>query len=508
MTSSRGDVIGGRFRLRDPLGKGGQGSLWLADDEGLNRQVALKELVPPQPHDYVAIGEVAEIARKRMVQEAQALARVHHPAVVRVHDLFYIGDDPWIVMEYIEGDSLETRIREHPMDDLIVARFGLQVAKGLQAAHAAGVMHRDIKPANILAASEDTFVLIDFGIAKIPGAESLTLTNQLVGTIDYMAPERFDGGGGPEADLWSLGVTFYHALTGDHPFPVPGERHLVRAALAIQRDDPAPLDKPSRLADLISSLLRKDPAERATIAEVIEALTAILHRPRASHAPGPAERPPAADGQNGSRPSGRPIPRDHADRASSARQTAASRDRDRIQDGDLLARVGLDNARGMLLALDEEAAARSLSGFAIRDCAMLLQDVATVEPAIAGRILLAIEKDGPKGPDRVGSIANELRPETLAAILDGLDPQDAVRITRPMDAQAAGKFVKYLPHPLPLLKAMGPNHAGRILRQARPTTTVDIFCSDRVWANKVLLTLSESERRHYYQLMAQRTARR
>ena len=207
MTSER-RILNDRFRLLVTLGGGGMGSVWLAEDLLLERSVALKELVP---HNG---GDDLDARRERALQEARALARVRHPAIVPIHDAFFTDGDPWIVMEYIEGRSLQSLIESHPLDDATVARIGLHVLRGLVAAHRAGVVHRDVKPDNILVAGDDSIFLVDFGIAKIAGQKSLTRLNNVVGTPEYIAPERLQPGahvGPPGRSLVARG----HVLPGD-----------------------------------------------------------------------------------------------------------------------------------------------------------------------------------------------------------------------------------------------------------------------------------------------------
>ena len=146
------------------------------------------------------------------------MARVRHQAIVPIHDVFFIDDDPWIVMEYISGRSLHDIIKQQTLDERSIARIGLHVLRGLVAVHRANVVHRDVKPTNILVADDDSIFLVDFGIARIAGDASLT-GQSIVGTLDFLAPERFRSGYtvGPPADIWALGVTFYYALEGYYP---------------------------------------------------------------------------------------------------------------------------------------------------------------------------------------------------------------------------------------------------------------------------------------------------
>jgi len=234
--------------------------------------------------------------------------------IVPIHDLFFEGEDPWIVMEFIDAQSLESLIFQQPLPDLKVARMGLQVARGLSAAHRAQVVHRDVKPENILATEDDVIFLVDFGIARIAGTRGVTQVNRVVGTSGYLSPERITGEqpDNPAGDLWSLGVTFYYAITGRHPFRENGELNDVKTADAIRHQPPRPLGTESRLESLILSLLDKDPGRRPDADKVIEALTTILRGTRRSASAYPAASAPrdTAPADNSRRPpEGSRVPR-------------------------------------------------------------------------------------------------------------------------------------------------------------------------------------------------------
>ena len=223
------------------------GSVWLAEDRILRRTVALKELVP-----HVSTLNLAE-SRERALVEARAMARVNHPAIVGIHDLFFTGADPWIVMEYIRGRSLAAIIRDQSLDERAIAAIGLRILSGLCAVHDAKIVHRDVKPENIVVGADDEIVLVDFGIAKISGDIRLTARSTVLGTTEYMAPERILGDPvGPAADLWSLGVTLFHALEGYSPFLRDGEPGPGPTIAAVLRDDPPRPARP-RLAPGSSS---------------------------------------------------------------------------------------------------------------------------------------------------------------------------------------------------------------------------------------------------------------
>ena len=210
-------LIAGRYRLVEQIGRGGMGTVWRAEDELLGRQVAVKQLpVPP----YLADDELTTLY-ERTRREARSAARITHPNVVIVHDV--VDDDglPCIVMEYVPsrtlGDVAEGAAgRVTPAE---AARIGRGMIAALRAAHAAGVLHRDVKPGNVLLGTDGRVVLTDFGIAMATGTSTLTKTGEVVGSIDYIAPERVRGRTpGPASDLWALGATLYQAVEGRPPF--------------------------------------------------------------------------------------------------------------------------------------------------------------------------------------------------------------------------------------------------------------------------------------------------
>ncbi|BFO19697.1 hypothetical protein SHKM778_60850 [Streptomyces sp. KM77-8] len=197
-------LVAGRYRLRSVLGTGGMGTVWRASDEVLHRDVAVKEV-------RASIDLPAERSRQlhvRLEREAWAAARVNARGVVTVHDVVNFDDRPWIVMELVRGRSLADVISaEGALAPKAVARIGTEVLAALRAAHGAGVLHRDVKPANVLLADEGRVVLTDFGIATVEGDTALTMTGEIVGSPEYLAPERALGRTpGTASDLWSLGA--------------------------------------------------------------------------------------------------------------------------------------------------------------------------------------------------------------------------------------------------------------------------------------------------------------
>lgn len=209
-------LVAGRYRLLSVLGEGGMGTVWRARDEVLHREVAVKEVRAP-------VGQtVAQVERMytRLEREAWAAARISARGVVTVHDVATDDGRPWIVMEFVRGRSLADAIgSQGALTPRETARIGAEVLAALRAAHGAGVLHRDVKPANVLLADDGRVVLTDFGIATVEGDSALTMTGELVGSPEYLAPERALGRNpGPASDLWSLGALLYAAVQGRSPF--------------------------------------------------------------------------------------------------------------------------------------------------------------------------------------------------------------------------------------------------------------------------------------------------
>ncbi|MGW6982189.1 serine/threonine-protein kinase [Streptomyces sp. NPDC054932] len=272
-------LIAGRYRLLSRLGEGGMGTVWRARDETLHREVAVKEVRAPA---HLRADDIARMY-SRLEREAWAAARIPDRNVVTVHDVVMEDDRPWIVMELIRGQSLADLLRaEGPLTPRHAARIGAEVLSALRAAHAVGVEHRDVKPANVLLAEDGRVVLSDFGIAMVEGSTQLTMPGELVGSPEYLPPERALGcPSGPEADLWSLGVLLYAAVEGVTPFRQDTALSTLRAV--VDEEPPVPT-RAEPLAPVIAGLLRKEPAERTPAAEAAAALRDIAHEPDATTA--------------------------------------------------------------------------------------------------------------------------------------------------------------------------------------------------------------------------------
>ncbi|MFI6760207.1 protein kinase [Micromonospora sp. NPDC050417] len=266
MSEAPPQLIADRYRLVEPLGQGGMGRVWLARDEVLHRDVAIKELVPPPG---LTMDERREM-RERSLREARAIARLNNINVVRIFDVLRTDADPWIVMEYVRSRSLQdTLASDGPVSPGRAAEIGLGVLGALKAAHKAGVMHRDIKPGNVLLGEDGRVVLTDFGLATVPGDPNVTRTGLVLGSPAYIAPERArDGTAGPEADLWSLGATLYAAVEGQSPY---ARSSAIATLAALATEPPPPAKRAGPLKAVLNGLLRKDPAQRIT-ADVAERL--------------------------------------------------------------------------------------------------------------------------------------------------------------------------------------------------------------------------------------------
>ncbi|MGV9243247.1 serine/threonine-protein kinase [Streptomyces sp. NPDC003710] len=263
----QGLLLAGRYRLVDSIGSGGMGRVWRAHDEVLHRAVAIKELTAAL---YVTESD-RPVLLARTHAEARAAARINHSAVVTVHDVLEHDNRPWIVMELVEGGSLADAVKERGrLEATEAARIGLWVLRALRAAHSAGVLHRDVKPGNVLLAADGRVLLTDFGIAQVEGDTTITRTGEIVGSVDYLAPERVRGHDpGPSSDLWALGATLYTAVEGRSPFRRTSPLTTMQAVVD---EDPALPQFAGALEPVIAALLRKDPAERPDAAELEQML--------------------------------------------------------------------------------------------------------------------------------------------------------------------------------------------------------------------------------------------
>ena len=456
-----------RYRLIRKLGSGGMGHVWLAEDTWLNRQVALKQLIPTG-------GDTTDLARRRrrVLQEARALAKVKHPAIVPIHDLFVVKRDPWIVMEYVKGQSLDKIISAGRPNERSIAQIGLRVLDGLVAAHKEGIVHRDVKPANVLVATDGAVFLIDFGIARSDGDPALT-GMAIVGTVEYLAPELLNGAkASPAVDIWALGVTLFYALEGYSPFRrgKPGTQAIMTA---IMFETPT-LTRCGPLPDITLRMLAKDPGQRAVAAEVRRALDYVANgepKPR----PGPTPRP---------EPLVRPVPALPVPTPKARRKAAAV-------PGDLrdeILHVEPDKGAAMLVSQDRPEAARILADCPGRRRGQLLQGVTDIEPAIAATILPMLLADV------AGHAFGHLRPKSAASLLAAMPVPEAARILGNTDTQAAASAIMELPPSQAAAQlAFMPDRkrAAEVLSHTLSHSAIAIARADRGFARLILPYLTE-----------------
>ena len=260
------------FNVLEPIGAGGMGVVYRAEDTRLGRTVALKFLLPHLSLD--------PSAKARFLREGRSAAALDHPNLCSIHEVGESEDGRlFLAMALYPGETLKTRLaRDGPPPVGEALEISRQVAAGLESAHAAVIVHRDLKPGNVMLLPDGTVKILDFGLAKARD-QSLTETGAVLGTVSYMAPEQISGDTvDPRADLWALGIVLYETLTGRTPFE--GEQHIT-IAQAILNDDPVPPsthrgDVPVALEDVVLRLLEKNPDKRyASASELLENLARV-----------------------------------------------------------------------------------------------------------------------------------------------------------------------------------------------------------------------------------------
>ncbi|MBF4997173.1 protein kinase [Nocardia sp. BSTN01] len=269
MTSDR--LIAGRYRLADPIGSGAMGVVWRASDVRLRRTVAVKQLLLAPGLTKAQALE----AKMRAMREGRIAARLHHQNAVTVFDVAEEDGQPWLVMEYVDAQSLAALMRDKgPLEPREVARIGAKVAAALAAAHDAGIVHRDVKPANILVADNGTVKITDFGISRAVGDVTVTSTGFLAGTPAYLSPEIARGEDPePSSDVFALGSTLYAAVEGAPPFG-EGDNPLAVLHSVVSAKVPEP-KRAESLGPVLMSLLAADGADRPTMREAQQALEAV-----------------------------------------------------------------------------------------------------------------------------------------------------------------------------------------------------------------------------------------
>ncbi|MEU4406608.1 serine/threonine-protein kinase [Streptosporangium sp. NPDC023963] len=297
MRAPPGYLLAARYRLSEPVGRGGMGTVWRAHDELLNREVAVKEVRLPLVLDEELRAELCA----RTEREGRATAMVAHPSVITVFDVVTEDERPWIVMELLRARSLEQLLQDHgPLPPRQVAEIGRQVLGALRAVHAKGILHRDVKPSNVLV-TDDRAVLTDFGLAALEGDVSITQAGIVLGSAGYIAPERVLGAkASPSGDLWSLGATLYTAVEGRG---LHGRRTAAAALAALTSGEPIPMERAGPLTPVLRGLLTIDPNSRLEAGRASMMLARVAAGGMAEESfPRPPGRPdgrPSAGGSDG-----------------------------------------------------------------------------------------------------------------------------------------------------------------------------------------------------------------
>lgn len=270
-TLEKGSTLAGKYSVIEPIGKGGMGVVYKAEDIRLKRTVALKFL----PEELLEYREASE----RFIREARATAALSHPHICTIHEINEEEAEPFIVMEFIDGQSLRQKIAGKPMDQSQALDIAIQAAEGLMEAHKKGIVHRDIKPGNIMITTADQAKIMDFGLAKMSGESLITKEAVTMGTAAYMSPEQVRGEIlDHRTDIWSFGVVLYEMLTGQVPFKGDYEQSLMYAIVNKEPEQISRIqaDISRELENVIHTALTKDPAERyQSMGELLDDLKAV-----------------------------------------------------------------------------------------------------------------------------------------------------------------------------------------------------------------------------------------
>ncbi|HLE70212.1 MAG TPA: protein kinase [Vicinamibacteria bacterium] len=279
-TESFEQMPGGRYEIVARLGTGAFGSVYHAQDTFLNRPVAVKSI----RLDTTLDPEHRKALNKRFIREAQVAAQLHHPNIVTIHDILFTPETGFIVMEFIDGRTLQSLLKAERLPLARALEIAAQVASGLQYAHEHKIIHRDVKPANIMITPSFEARITDFGIAKSDGSTHLTMSGSLVGTPDYMSPEQAKGEDvDSRSDIFSLGCVLFECAAGEKPFKGGS---LTGVLLSIVNNDPfgskawKSQGLPSALEAILKRALAKEPDKRySTAAELVTALRALDYEP-------------------------------------------------------------------------------------------------------------------------------------------------------------------------------------------------------------------------------------
>ncbi|WNV88563.1 serine/threonine-protein kinase [Umezawaea sp. Da 62-37] len=263
--------IAGRYQLAEQLGGGAMGLVWRAQDQRLDRVVAVKELLLPSYLDEKA----AQQARRRAMREARIAARLQHPNAIAVYDVVEHDGQPWLIMEYLPSKSLALVIAENgplPVDSVI--QIGGQLAAALAAAHKVNVVHRDVKPGNVLLGDAGAVKITDFGISRAIDDATATATGRSVGTPAFFSPEVAKGEeGGYPSDVFSLGATLYNAVEGMPPFGI--SENSIAQLHRVAEGTIRPPERAGALTPVLLRLLDPDPDTRPTMPEAAEELAVL-----------------------------------------------------------------------------------------------------------------------------------------------------------------------------------------------------------------------------------------
>jgi serine/threonine protein kinase len=269
-----GELVAERYRLVSVIGRGAMGVVWLARDERLDREVAVKQLLLDASPDAAVAAATAEAAGQRAMREGRIAARLKHPNAIAVHDVLEHAGKPCLIMEYLRSESLDAvLIARGCLAPTEAAAIGAQLAAALAEAHAASIVHRDVKPENVLITADGTAKITDFGVSRAAGVGTVTSTGILAGTPAYLAPEVAGGGtASPKSDVFSLGATIYAAIEGLPPFGI--DDNPIALLHRVANNEIAPPERSGSLTALLCWLLRRNPDERPTMVTAHEALVA------------------------------------------------------------------------------------------------------------------------------------------------------------------------------------------------------------------------------------------
>jgi len=469
-------VLNDRYQLEERLGQGAMGSVWKVYDTRLERTVAAKELLSGRDGD-----EDLEVRRERVRREALALAKVEHPAIVSIHDLIYEGpgQNPWIVMAYVRGRSLDSIIRDQrSLDERKVAGIGLAVLQGLMACHERHVYHRDVKPGNIVLSEDGAVRLVDFGIARIVGKNPLTVDSNVIGTPEFLAPELLTNHQPrPETDLWALGVTLYYALEGRSPFRAESLAATIAAVLSKNLAEPRTRGE---VAALVLTMLRKHPAERPDAATVAAVLRRVAGGTQAAQAaqgtrPAPTAKPAGQRPRETRARAGSPY---RPGSAQGAARPAAEPFRltplqgmSALDAAKIISDWPTDRAVTDLIILGETAAARIISRCDDPVAGKLLSGIAADDPARVRKILEMVTTE------RAGRLLDHMSSLAAAAALSLPTPTGAVRVLGQADDLTVTGVLLELsaPSAAGLVMAMNTERAVKLLGHAAPVAVAGIL---------------------------------